>query len=71
MDKVCEGRDPMIITRKRNQTVVMLSLEHYESLEKTAYLFRSPANIRRLQVTIQSLEEGSGTERELIDPSEK
>ena len=47
MDEVCNDRDPVIITRKRGQAVVMLSLEDYESLEETAYLLRSPANARR------------------------
>jgi antitoxin YefM len=36
MDKVCRDRAPVVITRKRDQAVVMLSLEDYESLEETA-----------------------------------
>ena len=71
MDKVCEYRDPVIITRKRNQAVVMLSLEDYESLEETAYLLRSPANAKRLQASIESLESGEGKEEELIDFDER
>jgi len=68
MDRVCSDRDPVIITRKRDQAVVMLSLEDYEALEETAYLLRTPANARRLQAAIQSLESGAGIERELVDP---
>ena len=71
MDKVCEDRDPVIITRKRNQAVVMLSLEDYESLEETAYLLRSPANAKRLQAAIESLESREGKERELVEPDEE
>ena len=71
MDQVCNDRDPVIITRKRDQAVVLLSLEDYEALEETAYLLRVPANARRLQVAIESLERGSGLEKELIDPKEK
>ncbi|HEY5812408.1 MAG TPA: type II toxin-antitoxin system prevent-host-death family antitoxin, partial [Terrimicrobiaceae bacterium] len=48
MDRVCADHSPVIITRNRNQSVVMLSLEDYESLEETAYLMRSPANAKRL-----------------------
>ena len=70
MDRVCSDRDPVIITRKRDQSVVMLSLEDYESLEETAYLLRAPTNARRLLAAIQSIEEGKGSERELIEPSE-
>ena len=47
MDRVCMDHDPVIITRNRDQAVVMISLEDYESLEETAYLLRSPANARR------------------------
>ena len=70
MDQVCSDRDPVIITRKRDQSVVLLSLEDYESLEETAYLLRVPANARRLQTAIESLERGRGLEKELVDPAE-
>ncbi len=60
MNKVCEDHDPVIITRKRNQAVVMLSLEDYESLQETAYLLRSPANAKRLSEGIAQLEKGQG-----------
>ena len=68
MDRVCDDRDPVIITRKRNQSVVLLSLEDYESLEETAYLLRVPENARRVLEAIQQLEQGEGSERELIEP---
>jgi len=67
MSKVCENHDPVIITRKRDQAVVMLSLEDYESLQETAYLLRSPANARRLAEGIEELERGEGVIKELAD----
>lgn len=67
MDKVCADRAPVIITRNRDQSVVMISLEEYESLEETAHLLRSPANARRLLASIQSLESGKGKARVLKD----
>ena len=67
MDKVCEDRDAVIITRKREQAVVMMSLDEYEALEETAYLLKSPANARRLLESIQQLEQGKGSDRELIE----
>jgi antitoxin YefM len=63
MDEVCRDRAPVIITRKRDQAVVMVSLEDYESLEETAHLLRSPANARRLLTAIESLARGKGKER--------
>ncbi len=61
MDAVCADHAPVVITRNRDQSVVMLSLEDYESLEETAYLLRTPANAKRLLESIHALENGKGT----------
>ena len=66
MDKVCDDHSPIIITRKSQRSVVMISLEDYQALEETAYLLRSPKNARRLLESIVELESGGGTERELL-----
>ena len=65
MDKVCADHTPVIITRNRDQSVVMLSLEDYEAIEETAYLMRSPANAKRLIDAIQVLESGKATVRDI------
>ena len=65
MQEVCRDRAPVIITRKRDQSVVMLSLEDYESLEETAHLLRSPANARRLLEAIESLASGGGKQKRI------
>ena len=44
MEQVCNDHAPIIITRKRESPVVMLSLEDYQAMEETSYLLRSPAN---------------------------
>lgn len=67
MDRVCQDHDPVIITRNRDQAVVMLSLEDFESLQETAYLLRSPANARRLLDSIESLDQGKTVSRKLKD----
>ena len=46
-----------------NVAVVMMSMEDYESLNETAYLLRSPRNVRRLLESIEELESGEGKER--------
>jgi len=69
MDLVCSDHDPVIITRNRSQSVVMLSLEDYESLQETAYLLRSPANAARLSESIAELERGEGVVKELRELS--
>ena len=65
MDQVCLDRDPVIITRKREQAVVMIALEDYESLQETAYLLRNPANAKRLLQSIEAAEKGITIEREI------
>ena len=67
MNGVCDDHDPVIITRNRDQSVVMLSLEDFESLEETAYLLRSPANARRLTSAIAQLEKGKGIKKRVRD----
>ena len=67
MTQVCSDHDPVIITRKRDQAVVMMSLEDYESLQETAYLLRSPANAKRLSEGIAQLERGEGVVKKLSE----
>ena len=67
MEKVCDDHAPLIITRKNARSVVMISLDDYEALEETAYLLRSPKNVRRLLESIVELESGRGTERDLVE----
>ncbi len=65
MRSVCDDREPIIITRKREQPVVMMSLDDFESMQETNYLRRSPVNAERLNQAIEQLEAGQGVEREL------
>ena len=67
MEEVCKDHTPIIITRKKSDSVVIMSLEDYAALEETAYLLRSPKNIKRLIESIVQLEDGKGTARELIE----
>jgi antitoxin YefM len=65
MDKVCNDHAPVVITRNRDQSVVMLSLEEYESLQETAYLLQSPKNAERLMKAKGALEKGRGKVRKI------
>ncbi len=67
MERVCADHDPVIITRTKSPSVVMISLEDYEALLETAYLLRSPQNAKRLLDSIAELEAGKGTERKLAE----
>ena len=58
INRVCEDNVPVVITRNRDQAVVMLSLAEYESLEETAHLLRSPANAKRLLRSLDAIKRG-------------
>lgn len=65
--KVCRDHNPVIITRKREDAVVMMSLDDYESLQETSYLLRSPKNAHRLMAAVKELNRGKGKERKLVE----
>ena len=67
MEQVCDDHAPIAITRKGEGAVVMMSMEDYQALEETAYLLRSPKNMKRLLQSITQLEEGGGEEQGLIE----
>ncbi|MFC4700512.1 type II toxin-antitoxin system Phd/YefM family antitoxin [Glaciecola siphonariae] len=67
MEQVCNDHAPVIITRKTQPSVVMMSLEDYQAMEETTYLLRSPENARRLLSSIAELEDGKGSEKKLIE----
>ena len=66
MEKVVNDHAPVIITRKRETPVVMISLEDYQAMEETTYLLRSPANARKLLESIAELEAGDGIDRKSV-----
>ncbi|HRI56168.1 MAG TPA: type II toxin-antitoxin system prevent-host-death family antitoxin [Anaerolineae bacterium] len=66
LNRVVEDRASLIITRDESPSVVIMSLDEYESLQETAYLLRSPKNARRLLDSIAELERGGGQARELV-----
>ena len=65
MTRVCQDHEPLIITRSNAPSVVMLSLDHSNAPEETAYLLRTPKNATRLLASIAQLEAGQGTEQAL------
>ncbi len=70
LDGVCENHEPVIITRKNSDNLVLLSYEDYSAIEETAYLLRSPKNAKRLRESIESFSKNEGKERNLIEVEE-
>ncbi len=48
MDKVCDARVPLLVTRRNARNVVLMSADDYDSLIETVHLLKSPANSARL-----------------------
>ncbi|MCF7529399.1 type II toxin-antitoxin system Phd/YefM family antitoxin [Neisseria lisongii] len=67
MDDVCHAHIPAIITRRKGEHVVMMSLDDYNSMEETLYLLKSPANAERLSQSIEAVKAGKTFVRVLPD----
>ena len=67
MKRVCDDHAPLVITRRNEQPVVLMSLEDYHQLDETAYLLRSPENARRIREAVAELAAGGGSERNLAE----
>lgn len=67
MDRVNDDHEPVLVTRAGGKPVVMISLDEYEAMDETAYLMASPENARQLRDAVNQLNDGKGTERDLIE----
>ena len=59
-DKTVTSREPVVISRRGTESVVLLPLEEWEGVTETAHLLRSPANARRLLAALLRAERGEG-----------
>ena len=64
--QVNEDRAPVEITSKAGDAVLM-SADDWAAWQETAYLFRSPANARRLLDAADALDQGRGIRGELTE----
>jgi antitoxin YefM len=67
MDKVCDDRMPLFITRQNARTVVLVAEDEYEGLMETVHILKSPSNAVRLLRSIKEADEGKLTVRKSID----
>jgi antitoxin YefM len=56
------------VTRKRGESLVMVSLADWNAMEETLHLLSNPTNAGRLAEAIGELDAGKGAERDLIEP---
>lgn len=69
MDKVTDDYETMIVTRKDNKNVVMISEETYNNLVENAYIMGNKANFDWLMESKEQLEMGRVSLQNLIEVS--
>lgn len=67
MDRVVADHRPVVISRQKAESVVMVSLADWHAIEETLHLFSTPANAARLRSAVEELDTGRGAERRLIE----
>ncbi len=68
MDRVVSDHTPVVISRQKAESVVMVSLSDWTAMEETMHLLSSAENAGRLRSAIDQLNAGRGSVRDLIEP---
>ena len=67
MDRVTDDYETVIVTRKDNKNVVMLSEESYNNLMENIYVMGNKANYDWLMESKMQLEKGNISSHDLIE----
>ncbi|HUI33373.1 MAG: type II toxin-antitoxin system prevent-host-death family antitoxin [Dysgonamonadaceae bacterium] len=67
LDRVTENFETLIINRGKDNGVVIISLDEYNSLTATQHELSSKTNEARLDSAIEKLKSGSSFQNELIE----
>ena len=67
MDKATNAYETMIVTRKNNKNVVMISEETYNNLMENVYVMGNKSNYDWLMESKEQLESGKFKEHDLIE----
>lgn len=70
MDKVSDDFETLIVTRKKNKNIVMISEETYNNMMENMHLIGNEENYKWLMESKRQLEEGLLQMKELIEVSE-
>lgn len=68
LDMVCEDHETLIVYRPGGKSVVLMSLDEYNSQKESEYLLSSEKNRTRLLNSIKNIESGNVQEHDLIEP---
>ena len=67
LDNVTKNFETLIINRGKDNGVVIISLDEYNSLRTTQHELSSKANEKRLDSAIDKLQNGSSFQQNLLD----
>ena len=70
MDKVSDDFETLIVTRKKNKNIGMISEETYNNMMENMHLIGNEENYKWLMESKRQLEEGMLQMKELIEVSE-
>lgn len=70
MDKVSDDFETLIVTRKKNKNIVMISEETYNNMMENMHLIGNEENYKWLMESKRQLKEGMLQIKELIEVSE-
>lgn len=66
LDMVCEDSDILVIHRSKGKSVVMMSIDDFNSFQETQYLLSTKNNRDRLLNAIDDVDKGNVAEKELL-----
>ncbi len=66
-DKTIDDLETLLITRKNDRNVVMLSLEEYNNLIENAYIMKASDYYKDLVARVKDIEEGKLLTRDIIE----
>lgn len=61
LDGVINDSEPLIVHRSGNESVVVISLEEYNSIKETEYIMKSPAMMEIIRKGDEEIKNGGGT----------
>ncbi len=67
MDRAIHDKQEVVVTRKKGESVVVVSLDTWNAVTETLHLLSTPKNASRLRASIAQLDAGTGEERELTE----
>ena len=61
LDGVINDSEPLVGHRPGNESVVVMSLDEYNSIKETEYIMKSPAMMDAIRKGAEEIKEGKGT----------